>query len=118
MTRKEIVKFVSKEFNVEPLYLFDDDTVVFKNKKKWFGIIMNVSRCFVYKNLDDTTPIDVMNVKLEPEFVNGIKNTKGFAPAYHMNKKHWVSIVISEVDSGKIKSLIKMSYQIVTNKKD
>ena len=54
--------------------------------------------------------IDVMNVKLDPELITSIKNTKGFAPAYHMNKTHWVSIEIGKVSDTKIKTLIDMSF--------
>lgn len=57
--------------------------------------------------------IDVMNVKLDPELITSIKNTKGFAPAYHMNKTHWVSIEISKVSETKIKTLIDMSFNNV-----
>ena len=57
--------------------------------------------------------IDVMNVKLDPELITSIKNTKGFAPAYHMNKTHWVSIEISKVSDTKIKTLIDMSFNNV-----
>ena len=54
-----------------------------------------------------------MNVKLDPELITSIKNTKGFAPAYHMNKTHWVSIEIGKVSDTKIKSLIDMSFNNV-----
>ena len=57
--------------------------------------------------------IDVMNVKLDPELITSIKNTKGFAPAYHMNKTHWVSIEIGKVSDTKIMSLIDMSFSNV-----
>ena len=50
-----------------------------------------------------------MNVKLDPELITSIKNTKGFASAYHMNKTHWVSIIIDKVKDTKIKDLIKMN---------
>ena len=57
--------------------------------------------------------IDVMNVKLDPELITSIKNTKGFAPAYHMNKTHWVSVENGKVSDTKIKSLIDMSFNNV-----
>ena len=57
--------------------------------------------------------IDVMNVKLAPELITSIKNTKGFAPAYHMNKAHWVSIEIGKVSDTKSKALIDMSFNNV-----
>ena len=57
--------------------------------------------------------MDVMNVKLDPELITFIKNTKGFALTYHMNKTHWVSIEIGKVSDTKIKTLIDISYNNV-----
>ena len=74
---------------------------------------MDVPYNKVYRNSDKDHIIDVMNVKLDPELITSIKNTKGFAPAYHMNKTHWVSIEISKVSDTKIKSLIDMSFNNV-----
>ena len=58
--------------------------------------------------------IDVMNVKLDPELISSIKNAEGFAPAYHMNKTHWVSIEIGNVSDTKIKTLIDMSFNNIS----
>ena len=116
MTRVEIKKYIKQKYKVDSVALWADapDYIVFRNdKKKWFGIIMDVPYNKVYRNTDNDSIIDVMNVKLEPELVSFIKNTKGFAPAYHMNKTHWVSIEINKVSEKKIKSLIDMSYNMV-----
>ena len=37
---------------------------------------------------------------------------KGFLKAYHMNKEHWVTIILNEVDQNKIKELIDLSYDL------
>ena len=74
---------------------------------------MDVPYNKVYRNSDKDHIIDVMNVKLDPELIISIKNIKGFAPAYHMNKIHWVSIEIGKVGDTKIKTLIEMSFNNV-----
>ena len=113
MIRQEIINHINKTYKVKPEYLFSDDTVVFRRKSsnKWFGIIMNIKSDKV--GIKSDTNIDVLNVKLDPDFVAMIKNTKGFYPAYHMNKTHWVSIIIDKVKDTRIMDLIKMSYEIV-----
>ena len=113
MTRVEIKKYIKKKYKIDSVSLWADSPnyIVFRNnKKKWFGIIMDVPYNKVYRNSDKDHIIDVMNVKLDPELITSIKNTKGFAEAYHMNKTHWVSIEISKVSNKKIKALIDMSY--------
>ena len=107
MNREEIKKYIKQKYKIESVALWADTPsyIVFRNdKKKWFGIIMDVPYNKVYRKSDKKHIIDVMNVKLDPEFIISIKNTKGFAPAYHMNKTHWISIEIGKVSEEKIKS--------------
>lgn len=116
MTRAEIKKYIKQKYKVKSVSLWSDypNFIVFRNnRKKWFAAIMDVSYNKVYRNSDDDHIIDVMNVKLDPELITSIKNTKGFAPAYHMNKTHWVSIEIGKVSDAKIKNLIDMSFNNV-----
>ncbi len=95
-----------------------------KRDKKCLGFISHLELHYKYKDMTRAkikkyikkkykVDIDIMNVKLDPELITSIKNTKGFAPAYHMNKTHWVSIIIDKVKDTKIKDLIKMSYERV-----
>ena len=116
MNREEIKKYIYKKYKIESVSLWDTapDYIVFRNnKKKWFAIIMDVPYNKVYRSSNKNHKIDIMNVKSEPDFIIYIKNANGFAPAYHMNKKHWISIEISKVSEDKIKNLIDMSFGIV-----
>ena len=57
--------------------------------------------------------IDILNVKCEPEMIGSLRLMKGFLPAYHMNKEHWNTIIISEkVDKSLIYELIEQSYKL------
>ena len=38
--------------------------------------------------------IDILVLKCEPEMVSTLVGQKGFAPAYHMNKKHWLTVLL------------------------
>ena len=116
MTRAEIKKYIKQKYKVDSVALWEDNPnyIVFRNeKKKWFGIIMDVPYNKVYRESNKDDIIDIMNVQLDTEVISSIKQIKGFAPAYHMNKTHWVSIEISKVSDKKIKSLIDMSFNMV-----
>ena len=120
MTRNKIKKYIKNKYKIDSIAFWEEwpDFLVFRNeKKKWFAIIMNVPYNKVYRKAIETKIIDVLNVKLDPEMVSTIKNEKGFASAYHMNKTHWVSIEINKVSDKKIKDLIDMSFEIVLGKK-
>ncbi|CUS25340.1 hypothetical protein FC70_GL001274 [Paucilactobacillus oligofermentans DSM 15707 = LMG 22743] len=40
----------------------------------------------------------LLNLKLTPEHVAEVIQTRGVIPGYHMNKTHWVSVQINETD--------------------
>ena len=40
----------------------------------------------------------LLNLKLKPEQVEIMLNTQGVLPAYHMNKKHWLSVLVNETE--------------------
>ncbi|MBF1036848.1 MAG: MmcQ/YjbR family DNA-binding protein [Parvimonas sp.] len=92
-------------------------TIKTPNSKKWYGIFMSVS----YKTLglEKSGKIDVLNAKLNPELIESLIDKKHFFPAYHMNKKYWISIVLdSDVDLDLVKSLIDESFKLVEKAKD
>ena len=64
--------------------------------------------------LDKSGKIDVLNVKLNPELIQSLIDKKHFFPAYHMNKKYWITILLdSDTDVNLVKSLIDESFKLV-----
>lgn len=106
MDKNEIIKYCLTLHNTFDDYPFPDDniSVVIKHKKnkKWFALIMEV-RGELY-----------LNVKTEPDYSDILRNTYDYIiPAYHMNKEHWNTIVISNnADETIIKELIEQSYEL------
>lgn len=41
-----------------------------------------------------TTSWMSLNVKLPPEYLGSVLQLEGVYPAYHMNKEHWVSLLL------------------------
>lgn len=57
--------------------------------------------------------VDIVNVKCDPIMLGSLLEEKGFYPAYHMNKEHWITICLDgSVDDEKILSLIDISYDL------
>ena len=55
-----------------------------------------------------------VNIKLPPEKVLDLIDRVHFYPAYHMNKKHWITIVLDkEVDEPLVQQLLEESYGLV-----
>ncbi len=93
-----------------PEYITLKDT----ETRKWFAAFLRTSG----KNLGLSTAdiIPLVNVKADPEAVGLITKADGILPAYHMNKKHWISIRLDgTVEIENILPLIESSYRIVTD---
>lgn len=75
---------------------------VFKNPTngKWYAIVMALNVQKLDKEL--TSVVEVMNIKLEPDKIKQLLEKQGFYPAYHMNKKNWISILFNDTVPDKI----------------
>lgn len=114
--REEIIEYIKSTYNVTPenLWLKWPNYMVFRNNanKKWFGIIMDVERKTL--NLQGEGKIDIMCVKCNPSDLFFLLNEKGFLPAYHLNKKNWVTIMLDgQADINKVFYMLDLSYKIV-----
>ena len=115
MHRDDIKEYIRETYGSLPEYLFksDPECYVFRHlyTKKWFGIIMNISANKIGLNTD--TFIDVLNVKCEPDMVAFLNKQSEFAPAYHMNKKHWLTILLDgSVSKEQITQLLDISFEL------
>jgi len=97
----------------------DFDTTVLRHTSngKWFGIIMSVSGKKIGR--EDPTPIDVMNLKSNPEDSIVLFDLyPKIIPAYHMNKTHWISVPLdNSLSESLVISLIDKSYYLTKKKK-
>lgn len=114
MTREKLLEFVFEQYGTTPDYAFDDATTAVLRHPcgKWYGLVFRVpSQVFGIEG--DRT--DALNVKCPPELTDFLSHSKGFAPAYHMNKRHWLSVILDgSIDPDQVKFLIDQSYSAVT----
>ncbi len=115
-----ITKAIKEKYGDEPEFEWDKfpGYATFRNKesKKWYGIIMNIDKSKLDKN--STGEVEIINIKLEPSEIEYLVNQEGFYPAYHMNKKNWITVILNNTLSDeKIMKLIEKSYSYtVVNK--
>lgn len=118
--RERIMMYIQSTFGTGPEYLWADspDTAVFRHpaSRKWFAILMDVAPSRL--GLSGEGVVWVMNVKSSPLMIGSLLSEKGFLPAYHMNKDHWVSILLDDTVSDKqILPLLELSYDSVAPKR-
>ena len=86
-----------------------------EDKGKWYGLMMEVP----LQKLGVASKANalVLNVKIHPEDKERLVATDGIFEAYHMNKKHWISIALNVcTDEALIKECIYFSYKCVAKK--
>ena len=88
-----------------------DTSMVYRcPNNKWFALIMQIK----FKNLGFESDEPVWAVNLKAENVESITDKKSIFPAYHMNKKYWITVLLTAVtDFEKLCELTKKSYALV-----
>ena len=86
-----------------------------EDKGKWYGLMMEVP----LQKLGVASQANalILNVKIHPEDKERLVATDGIFEAYHMNKKHWISIALNVCsDDALVKECIYTSYKCVAKK--
>ena len=91
------------KIGVTSYFPFDDETLVFKVGSKMFALT-NINKSILEVNL-----------KCEPLMAEDLRRAfDAIIPGYHMNKKHWNTIVLDgSIPDEKILFLIDLSYDLV-----
>ena len=119
MTRHEFEEYVKEEYRSMPEYLFEGspDCAVYRHadNRKWFCIIMTVPKRRFGIDCDES--VDVVNLKCSQEIISDIVRENGIFPAYHMNKNHWISVLLDgSVDGGTVRWLTRISFELTEKK--
>ena len=116
MNRNDLIKYLQQEYICDVDYPWDKypDYIIIRRRdnQKWFVGIFTVKGYQV--GLETNELMDVVNLKCEPDLIPNLIHEKGIYPAYHMNKRHWISVDIERYeDIEKLKMIVDMSYRLV-----
>lgn len=119
MDRKGVLLYVSERYGIEPDYPWarNPNYAILRHpaNRKWFAAIVDITEDKL--GLPGDTLIDALDLKCDPPLIELLVDEPGFFPAYHMNKEHWITILLDgTVSEEKICSLIDMSYDLTTAK--
>lgn len=118
MTRQEFLQHCLDAYGTSPDYPFDDlfETAVLRHgNRKWYALVMRVSRRKFGQESDQV--IDVVNMKLPTEMFGSFGATDGVHPAFHMNKIHWVSVLLPDAPDTVVKFLVNASFEATKSHK-
>lgn len=120
MTREEFEALVCDNYNITADYPFEEDCItgVFRHASngKWFAIAMRISEKKLGKSSNMQT--DVVNFKCAVDVIESIVGVeRGVYRAYHMNKTHWLTVLLDECDDDTVSWLLGISFELTAGKK-
>ena len=86
-----------------------------EDNRKWYALVMKVSRWKF--GLDSDEVIDVVNLKLPTEMFGSFGAVDGVYPAYHMNKLHWISVLLPDAPDDVAQFLVNVSFEATKHSK-
>ena len=119
--RERIFAYIKNKYKASPDYPWSkyDDNAVFRHSdnKKWFALMMSVARGKL--GLTGHGCVDVINLKIDDRmFRDMLIRDKGICPGYHMNKEHWITVLLDgTVEEKKVQDLIDISFAATGSKK-
>lgn len=95
------------------------------DNRKWFALIMTLPYATLAKQNPNRLPlapnspesIDAINLKCDPDLVEEVTTHPGILPAYHMNKRYWITILLDgSCDESELKNLIDQSFYLTAKR--
>lgn len=122
MQRDALFRYAQERWGIAPDSPFRDypEAAVLRHagSGKWFAIVMPVRP----EKLGIPAPgrgeeLDVVNLKCQPPLVTILLAREGVFPAYHMNRKHWVSIPLGgPFPEEELFELLELSFRLTSRR--
>lgn len=119
--RETVFAYIKRKYKISPEYPWAkyDSNAVFRHSdnKKWFALVMGVERNKL--GLSDAGYVDVIDLKIDDMmFRDMLLQKEGILPGYHMNKDHWITVLLDgTVEENMIYDLIDASFLATASKK-
>lgn len=104
LSHKELEEYILSMPNARLEYPFGEDAAVYKVGDKMFAIVSEGSH-----------PVRV-SLKCDPQLAVTLRERyETVLPGYHLNKKHWNTVICSgQLSRDEVFDLVRHSYQLVT----
>ena len=114
---KRIMSHVQEKYENQLEYLWEKspDTAVLRHEdnQKWYAVLMKIS----WEKLDKTQEGLVEAVNLKHDQVADLLSQNGIYPAFHMNKRYWISLPLDDtLTDEKVLELFERSWFLTSKK--
>ena len=93
---KEIIRYVREKYGDELEFLWEKfpDNAIWRRKdnEKWYGALLTVKASKLA--LDGDSMIEILDLRIKTEDIEATIDNKSFFMGYHMNKKHWYTLLL------------------------
>ena len=117
---EDVLRYVKERYNsttVKPFKTNPDIKALVTPKGKWYALFLDVEYNKLKKDSLVDSKVKVINLKHISSKISTITDDRNIFPSYHMNKNHWISVVLdNNIDIEYVKELIELSYNLVNNK--
>ena len=112
---QQIFDYAANQYATQPEYLWAKypEYAVLRHgnsKGKWYALIGKIRKTKL--GLQEEGETDFINLKCPPDMVSILRQLPNFLPAYHMNKEHWLSIVLAQTPAENVWRLIDDSFML------
>jgi len=120
MNREQTERFIHENFGgIAQDYPWEDtpEYTVFRHadNRKWFALIMTLK--YQTLGLEQDGSVNIINLKSDPDLIETLLHEPGILPAYHMNKRHWITLMLDKTcPADHIRHLIDVSYRLTASK--
>ena len=114
--RKIVMEYMAEQYGTVPEYpwLQYPNYCTFKASvsHKWYAALLDIKERHLGVTSDRV--VDVLNVKVDPAQLPALIDGVHYFAGYHMNKRHWLSIVLDDgTDYDRVRQLLDDSYNLV-----
>ena len=114
---KRIMAQVQEKYGDQLEYLWEKspDTAVLRHEdsQKWYAVLMRIS----WDRLDKGREGLVEAVNLKHDCVADLLSQKGIYPAFHMNKRYWISLALDDsLSDNEVLDLLEISWNLTLKK--
>lgn len=114
---KRIMAQIQEKYGNQLEFLWEKspDTAVLRHEgnQKWYAVLMKIS----WDKLEKGREGLVEAVNLKHDQVADLLSKKGIYPAFHMNKRYWISVVLDDTLSDEmVLELIEKSWNLTSKK--
>ena len=113
---KRILRFIKETYGAEPEFLWSRlpacAALRVPGKQVWFAVVGRIPNAKI--GLPGDGLAEIINLKDEPEKVAARIGEKSVFPAYHMNKRHWYTVLMDgSRGDEEIADMIRRSFETV-----